>query len=216
MVWALTARQIVQKVFPSVVLLVMVDAKDQPISYGSGFFVRDNIVATNLHVIEGAARGYAKIIGKKVAFNIAGTVGIDRDVDLVLLSIEGAREPILSLGNSARVRVGDEIYAVGNPQGLEGTFSKGMVNAIRPVGSVTIFQISAPLSPGSSGGPIVNTQGKGGDSKLSENTGCIGTSKSTLWSSLSLTVSSDPTTSQVMVAVLSNGSGSPTRTMYRN
>jgi len=158
--WGLTAQQIAQKVFPSVAMLVMEDANGQPVSLGSGFFVRGNIVATNLHVIEGAAGGFAKIVGKKTKYNIAGTVGLERNVDLVLLAIEGLKAPVLTLGNSGQVQVGDEIYAVGNPLGLEGTFSKGMVSGIRSVGSENIFQVTAPISPGSSGGPMVNTEGQ--------------------------------------------------------
>lgn len=56
--------------------------------------------------------------------------------------------------------VGDEVYAVGNPLGLEGTFSRGIVSGIRQIGSETLFQITAPISPGSSGGPILDTRGK--------------------------------------------------------
>lgn len=158
--WGLTAQQIAKQVFPSIVLLVMEDANGQPISMGSGFFVRDNIVATNSHVIEDAVGGYAKIVQQKAKYDISGTVGIDRNVDLVLLAIKGAKAGSLGLGDSSQVQVGDEIYAVGNPLGLEGTFSKGMVSGVRPIGSETVFQVTAPISPGSSGGPMVNTQGQ--------------------------------------------------------
>lgn len=159
-VWGLTTQQIAQKTFPSVVLLLMEDSNGQPISIGSGFFVRDNIVVTNMHVIEGAKGGYAKIVGQKTKYNVAGTAGVDRRIDLALLSIEGIKAPSLPLGNSAEVQVGDEVYAVGNPLGLEGTFSKGIVSGVRHVGSESIFQITSPISPGSSGGPVVNTQGQ--------------------------------------------------------
>jgi hypothetical protein len=159
-VWGFTAQEIAQKTFPSVVLLVMEDANGQPLSLGSGFFVRDNIVATNFHVIEDSVGGYAKIIGKKKKYNISGTVGIDRDVDLVLLSINEAKAPFLPLGNSKDVKIGDEIYAVGNPLGLEGTFSKGIISGIRKDKVQTLMQITAPISPGSSGGAILNIQGQ--------------------------------------------------------
>lgn len=155
-----TARQIAQKTFPSVVLLVMEDANGQPISMGSGFFVRSVVVATNQHVIEGARGGYARIVGQKRKYDISGTVGINNKMDLALLSIKGAKAPSLKLGKSSEVVVGDEVYAVGNPLGLEGTFSRGIMSGIREIGSETLFQITAPISPGSSGGPILNTQGK--------------------------------------------------------
>jgi hypothetical protein len=138
----------------------MEDANYQPVSLGSGIFVRDGIVATNFHVVEDSFGGYAKEIGKKAKYQISGTVGIDRNVDLVLLAIEGVKAPSLPLGDSETVQIGDEIYAVGNPLGLEGTFSKGIISGIRKVGSIKLFQITAPISPGSSGGAILNSSGQ--------------------------------------------------------
>lgn len=157
---AQSTRQIAQNAFPSVVLLVMEDANSQPVSLGSGFFVKDDIVATNLHMIEGAARGYAKIVGRKPKYEIVGIVGLDTQRDLALLKITGVRAPSLTFGDINQVAVGDEVYAIGNPQGLEGTFSQGIVSSIRQVGSDILFQITAPISPGSSGGPVLNAQGK--------------------------------------------------------
>ena len=156
----LSASIIAKSSFPSVLMLVMEDSSGQPLSLGSGFFVREGIVATNFHVIEGAVGGYAKIVGQELKYDITGVVGIDSKRDLVLLAIKGSKAPSLSLGDSQQVAVGDEVYAIGNPQGLEGTFSQGIVSSIRQVGVETIFQITAPISPGSSGGPVLNTQGK--------------------------------------------------------
>jgi hypothetical protein len=157
---AQSARQIAQNAFPSVVLLVMEDANSQPVSLGSGFFVKDDIVATNLHMIEGAARGCAKIVGHKPKYEIAGIVGIDTQRDLAPLKITGVKAPSLTFGDINQVAVGDEVYAIGSPQGLEGTFSQGIVSSIRQVGSDILFQITAPISPGSSSGPVLNAQGK--------------------------------------------------------
>ena len=155
----LSASIIAKSSFPSVLILVMEDSSGQPLSLGSGFFVKEGIVATNFHVIKGAVGGYAKIVGQELKYDITGVVGIDSKRDLVLLAIKGAKAPSLSLGDSQQVAVGDEVYAIGNPQGLEGTFSQGIVSSIRQVGVETIFQITAPISPGSSGGPVLNTQG---------------------------------------------------------
>lgn len=157
---AQTPQQIAKNVSPSVVLLVMEDAHGQPMSLGSGFFVRDQVVASNLHVVEGASRGYAQVVGQKARFHIAGTVGIDAEHDLVLLRISAPPTPPLSLGNSDAVEVGEPVYAVGNPQGLEGTFSQGIVSSIRRVGSDKLLQITAPISPGSSGGPVLSARGE--------------------------------------------------------
>jgi hypothetical protein len=157
---AQTARQIAQNAFPSVALLVTEDSNGQPLSLGSGFFVGSDIIATAFHVIEGASKGYIKIVGQKGKYEIAGIVGSDAKRDLVLLKITGVKAPPLSLGDADQVAVGDEIYVISNPQGLEGTLSQGIVSGIRQIGSDILFQITAPISPGSSGGPVLNSQGK--------------------------------------------------------
>ncbi len=157
--YAQTAQQIAKKAFPSVVLLVMEDAKGQPVSLGSGFFVREGEIASNLHVVEDASRGYAKVIGQTTKYNIEGITGIDPNRDLVILKSSASRTLSMSLGNSDAVEVGESVYAVGNPQGLEGTFSQGIVSSIRQVGSDKLLQITAPISPGSSGGPVLNSKG---------------------------------------------------------
>jgi len=154
------AREVAEKTFPSVVILVMQDSHGQPTSLGSGFFVKEDVIATNLHVLEGAASGYVKIVGKKPKYDIAGFVAIDRYRDLVLLKVREVKALTLVLADSNDIAVGDEVYAVGNPQGLEGTFSKGIVSSIRKVGKDSLLQITAPISPGSSGGPVLNTEGK--------------------------------------------------------
>jgi len=159
-VLAQTAQEIAKKAFNSTVLLVMEDANGQPLSLGSGFFVRDGEVASNLHVVEGAARGYAKIVGQKTKYDIEGMTAVDLERDLVVLKISGARAGAVALGNSESVQVGETVYAVGNPQGLEGTFSQGIISSIREVGNDKLLQITAPISPGSSGGPVLNSKGE--------------------------------------------------------
>ena len=138
----------------------MEDANSQPLTLGSGFFVRAGEIASNLHVVEGAARGYAKLVGEKTKFDVEGIVSVDPERDLVVLKSSAARSQMLSLGNSDGVQVGEPVYAVGNPQGLEGTFSQGIVSSIREVGANKLLQITAPISPGSSGGPVLNGKGE--------------------------------------------------------
>ena len=84
---AQTPQQIAKKAFGSTVLLVMEDANGQPISLGSGFFVRNGQIATNLHVVEGAARGYGKLVGQKTKYDIEGITAIDPQRDLVILKV---------------------------------------------------------------------------------------------------------------------------------
>ena len=157
---AQTPQQIAQKAFRSTVLLIMEDANGQPLSLGSGFFVGDGQIATNLHVAEGAARGYAKLVGQETKFNIEGYTAIDERRDLIILKVTAFRTQAILLGNSDFAQIGETIYAVGNPRGLEGTFSDGIISSIRPIGTDKLIQITAPLSPGSSGGPVLNRRGE--------------------------------------------------------
>ena len=157
---AQSPQQIAKKALASTVLLVMEDANGQPLSLGSGFFVRNGQVATNLHVVKGASRGYAKLVGQKTKYDIEGITGVDAERDLVILKISVPGAQVISLGDSDTVQVGAPIYAVGNPRGLEGTFSQGIISSVRKVGTDKILQLTAPISPGSSGGPVLNDKGQ--------------------------------------------------------
>src|SRR5437899_11000342 len=88
---AQTAQEIARKAFASTVLLVMEDANGQPLSLGSGFFVRDGEIASNLHVVEGAGRGYAKLVGQKTKYDIEGMTAIDPERHLVVLKMSHAQ-----------------------------------------------------------------------------------------------------------------------------
>lgn len=82
---AQSAQEIAKKAFGATVLLVMDDANGQPLSLGSGFFVRNGEIASNLHVVEGSARGYAKLVGEKTKFDIEGITAVDPERDLVVV-----------------------------------------------------------------------------------------------------------------------------------
>jgi hypothetical protein len=153
-----SVRQIAQTAFKSVVLLEMNDSHGQPVSIGSGFFIADGIIATNAHVIEGAASGTAKLIGSEQKFSIQGTVALNPHTDLAILKVDSSA-PVLILGPDSKPAVGDKVFVVGNPLGLEGTFSEGIVSGIRSIQSDSILQMTAPISPGSSGGPVMNDSG---------------------------------------------------------
>ena len=106
--------------FGATVLLVMEDANGQPLSLGSGFFVRDGEIASNLHVVEGAASGYAKIIDKKAKYEIEGITAVDAERDLVILKVSETRACSLALGSSDAVQIGETVYAVWKPSGIGG------------------------------------------------------------------------------------------------
>ena len=163
-------QQIADEALPSTVLLEMEDSSGQPHGGGSGFFVREDEIATNFHVVEGADKGSAKLFGQDELYDIEGYTALDVDNDLVILKIKNPDEKTidvsaLPLGDSDDVHSGDTIYAVGNPVGLEGTISDGIISGIRPPNQsqnipYTSIQITAPISPGSSGGAVLNTKGE--------------------------------------------------------
>ncbi len=102
----------------------------------------------------------AKLVGQKTKYDLEGITAVDSRRDLVVLKVAVDDSPVLPLGDSDAVQVGEAVYAVGNPQGLEGTFSEGIVSSIREVGTDRLLQITAPISPGSSGGPVLNGKGE--------------------------------------------------------
>lgn len=169
MATVLTPQGIAEKALPSTVILVTVDANDQQLGYGSGFFVQDGLIATNLHVVEGAHKAYAKVVHQNTRHDIEGYTAIDVETDLVILKVSDTGKvvdrPRLSLGDSANLKRGDTIYAVGNPAGFEGTISDGIISGVRPSDparglSHEQIQITAPISPGSSGGAVINENGE--------------------------------------------------------
>ena len=152
--------QFAEDALAATVYLEMTDAQVLPISYGSGFFVSQEHIVTNYHVIAGAAHGTAKIVGKTRTYLIQGIIAIDVDNDLALLQVTIPGVKPLRLGDNDKVRIGDQVYVAGSPKGLEGTFSDGIISRISRGADKEYFQMTAPISPGSSGGPVLNSEGK--------------------------------------------------------
>ena len=159
-VQSLSAREIARLSLPSVVLLVTTDKSSNVVNYGSGFFVRPDVIVTNFHVIENSTEGYVKIVGEETKYEIIGAIAIDKKNDLALVKVKGANGKPLTLQKEPQIAIGDQVFAVGNPKGLEGTFSQGIVSSIRRENGDSVLQITAPLSPGSSGGPVLDSSGQ--------------------------------------------------------
>jgi hypothetical protein len=126
---------------------------------GSGFFVKDNLIATNYHVIEGAKTAYCYLNNYTVRYEIEGFVAVDPNIDLVLLVVSGAKRPSIKLARSD-IKPGEKVYAIGSPVGLPATISDGIVSGLRQSGDYRLIQITAPISSGSSGGPVLNASGE--------------------------------------------------------
>ena len=99
-------------------------------------------------MIEGAAKGTAKLIGKYTTYNIEGVTATDKVNDLALLKVTAYGIKPLSLGDSDTVRIGEPVYVAGNPKGLEGTFSDGIISSRRDKDTKERLQMTAPISPG--------------------------------------------------------------------
>ena len=152
-------RAIAVRAFPSVVQLGLRDGTGNIICVASGFFVAPGIVVTSAHVVDGAVGGDAKRVGDEVRYEITGVVALDAEYDLALVRIAGAVGTPLVIGDDEAVAVGDEVFAIGSAGGYEGTFSQGLVSGIRRTASRRLLQITAPMSHGSSGGPILDARG---------------------------------------------------------
>jgi serine protease Do len=152
---ALTPAQIAQRATPAVVSI------RSPESLGTGFLVRkDGWIATNLHVIAGA-RELTVATTDKHEYPVVDVLAVDEPRDLALVRIEAKDMSVVPLGDSDLVRPGDSVVAIGHPLGLEDTVSNGLVSAVRVIDpALSVLQISAPIAPGSSGGPLFSDKGE--------------------------------------------------------
>lgn len=152
---------LVKKVQPAVVLIIAHDTIGNKSSQGSGFFVsQKGELITNWHVIRNTTMAMVKTATGAI-FEVKGIVAKDEKRDIVKLVIDSKdiSFPYLKLSNSLP-DVGERILVLGNPEGLEATITDGLVSAIREIDDIgNIIQISAPISPGSSGGPVINING---------------------------------------------------------
>ncbi len=153
---------LIKKIQPSVVFIVTYDEKEDFLQFGSGFFINSNgNIITNYHVIQGASSAAIKTSNGDV-YTITSVVAIDEHSDLVCLSVDIPQKDVYPLPLSENFPdIGEEIIVYGNPLGLEKTVSNGIVLAIRSFSDCEeTIQITAPISPGSSGSPVLNMKGE--------------------------------------------------------
>jgi S1-C subfamily serine protease len=154
----LSPADIAARALPSVVTIRTED------SLGTGFVVRaDGWVATNLHVIVGGS--HVKVTLRDAReLDVVEVLSASAEHDLALVRVQAHGLPTVPLGDSDAMRPGDPVVAIGNPMGLEDTVSNGLVSARRKVDDsddgFEVLQVSAPIAPGSSGGPLFNDRGE--------------------------------------------------------
>ena len=133
---------------------------------GSGFILdRAGHVLTNFHVVEGANRGIKVQLSNKLSYS-AKVIGTDKVHDIALLQIDAPNLQPVTLADSSNLAVGQEVYAIGNPFGLTGTMTRGIISSIRSIRNgdgapiEDAIQTDAAINPGNSGGPLLNSRGE--------------------------------------------------------
>jgi tetratricopeptide (TPR) repeat protein len=153
--------ELVKRIKPSVVAIVTFDARGEKLSRGSGFFDAPGRIVTNRHVIENAYRVEVHLANGNT-YNAKGVVAVDGEGDIAVLQVDvppGSAQP-LTVGRTSP-QEGESIVVIGNPLGLEGSVSNGIVSAVRDIPNFgRIIQITAPISSGSSGSPVINMRGQ--------------------------------------------------------
>ena len=150
----LSLEDVLSASVPAVVLV------ETPGGRGTGFFVAGDTVVTNAHVVEAQTYVSLKLSTGEV---VPGRVVERSDaLDLAAIRTVDARpgQAVLSLASSRDARVGQEIFAIGSPLGLQNTVTRGIVSALRQAGSVALVQTDAAINPGNSGGPLIDRAGR--------------------------------------------------------
>lgn len=161
----LTIQEVYERVNPCTVT-VMTALPDGSAMVGTGvIFTQDGYILTNAHVIVGGTECYVVLISGE-SYE-AKLVGFDEEKDLAVIKVDGHGLPAAQFGDSDALTVGDTVYAIGNPLGvnLRGTLTDGIVSAInRDVYvdgvTMTLIQTNAALNNGNSGGPLINVYGQ--------------------------------------------------------
>jgi S1-C subfamily serine protease len=142
---------------PSVTLVLSADSNGQAFGSGSGVVIGAQRVITNCHVVQRAAS--VRVRYGDIEF--AATSGTsDTYYDLCVLQVPNLMAPEVLRGSVKDVRVGQTVYAIGAPQGLDRTLSQGLISALRETADGTVIQTSAAISPGSSGGGLFDAEGR--------------------------------------------------------
>jgi S1-C subfamily serine protease len=133
---------------------------------GSGFILdKAGHVLTNFHVVANANRGIKVQLSNKRSYS-ANVIGTDKVHDLALLQIDAPGLEPVTLADSRDLAVGQKVYAIGNPFGLSGTMTRGIISSIRTIGGAEgspiedAIQTDAAINPGNSGGPLLNSRGE--------------------------------------------------------
>jgi serine protease Do len=146
-----------------VFLVLGKDSNGKTVSQGTGFFLAENgLCVSNYHVFEGGTEWMIRTANGS-RYRVTEILDKDKDYDYIVFRVdlaEGEQYPYLEAAHKTP-RKGSDIFVLGNPKGLESTITRGVISAIRDQGMKdAVLQIDAAISPGSSGSPVMNTEGK--------------------------------------------------------
>jgi hypothetical protein len=143
-----------------VVIIEALDERGTVIGQGSGFIVTpQGAIVTNMHVVQGASSLRVKLPAGD-AYKTADLVDVDDAKDIAVVKIKGFKLPTVALGDSDQAEVGEAIVAISSPEGLVNSISTGVLSGVRRFDTHRVFQITAPISNGSSGGALFNSRGE--------------------------------------------------------
>ena len=162
----LDGPQVYEHTVPSVVEITVQNRSGHR-AQGSGVIVNSNgLIVTNYHVIADAVSARVQLHNGDI-YDTVEIAETDERKDLAVLKIKASNLPTVMLAPFDTVKVGSTLYALGSPRGLEGSLSQGVVSSIRPITDIDsslsgfrVIQFTAPVSPGSSGGPLVDEFGR--------------------------------------------------------
>ncbi len=158
----LTPEQIYARCAPAVFYVEIYDEYGWCIKTGSGFFLtEEGLAVTNYHVISGADSASITVSDTGEVYPVAGVYDYSAEEDWAVLQIDGSGFQTLEIGDPGYDVGGATVYAIGSPLGLQNTISAGIIsNPARVDGGMTYIQMSAAISPGSSGGALLNKYGQ--------------------------------------------------------
>src|SRR5688572_18569831 len=144
----------------AVVIIETLDERGSVTGQGSGFIVTpQGAVVTNLHVVQGAASVRVKLPGGDV-YKTSDLIDVDDAKDIAIVKIKGFKLPVVTLGDSDKFETGEAVVAISSPEGLVNSITTGVISGVRRFDTHRVFQISAPISQGSSGGALFNSSGE--------------------------------------------------------
>lgn len=145
---------------PSIVTVTQIGRGGEQEALGTGFVVsKDGLIATNMHVI-GNSRRIQVQLHDGSHHDVTEIHATDPSLDLAIIKINKQDLTPLALGDSDKIKQGQPIMVIGNPQGLEFSVVEGVVSALREIEETTMIQIAIPIEEGNSGGPLIDMEGK--------------------------------------------------------